>query len=79
MTSAWSTRLANMFLQAEAPTDVVDEIMAGEDAEKARSASSAIPPSPPSSEQPDALSESQRKELLVLQELIRRRLDGSKT
>ena len=55
--------------------------MAGEnaDAEKARSASSAIPPSPPSSEQPDVLSDAQKKELLVLQELIRRRLDGSKT
>ena len=53
--------------------------MAGEDAEKARSASSAIPPSPPASEQTDALSESQRKELLVLQELIRRKLDGGKT
>ena len=67
--------------QAEAPTEVVDEIMAGEnaDAEKARSASSAIPPSPPASEQPDMLSDAQRKELLVLQELIRRRLDGGKT
>ena len=68
-------------LIAEAPTEVVDDIVAGEtaDAEKARSASSAIPPSPPSSEQPDVLSEAQRKELLVLQELIRRRLDGAKT
>lgn len=55
--------------------------MAGEnaDAEKARSASSAIPPSPPASEQPDMLSDAQRKELLILQELIQRRLDGSKT
>jgi hypothetical protein len=69
----------NTSIQAEAPTEVVEEIMAGEDAEKARSASSAIPPSPPASEQTDALSESQRKELLVLQELIRRKLDGGKT
>lgn len=68
-------------LIAEAPAEVVDEIVAGEtaDAEKARSASSAVPPSPPASEQPDMLSEAQRKELLVLQELIRRRLDGAKT
>lgn len=70
---------ANLSTQAEAPSEVVEEIMAGEDAEKARSSASAIPPSPPSSEQTDALSEAQRKDLLVLQELIRRKLDGGKT
>ena len=68
-------------LIAEAPIEVVDEIVAGEaaNAEKARSTSSAIPPSPPNSEKPDSLSEKQRQELLVLQELIRRRLDGATT
>jgi hypothetical protein len=54
-------------------------MMAAENAENARSASSAIPPSPPSSEQTDPLSAEQKKELLRLQELIRRRLEGSKT
>ena len=66
-------------LQAEAPSEVVDDMLAAEDAEKARSASSAIPPSPPSSDQTDQLSAEQRKELQMLQELIRRRLENSKT
>lgn len=47
-------------------------------AEKARSAS-VVPLSPPSSEQVEELSEGQRKELEILQELIRRKLEGSKT
>lgn len=47
-------------------------------AQKAHSAS-AVPLSPPSSEQVEELSEGQRKELEVLQELIRRKLEGSKT
>ena len=54
-------------------------MMAAEDAEKARSVSSAIPPSPPYSEQTEVLSAEQRKELVALQELIRRRLEGAKT
>lgn len=65
--------------QAEAPSAVVDEMMAAEDAEKAKSASSLVPPSPPSSEQTDQLSAEQRKELQMLQELIRRKLESSKT
>lgn len=65
--------------QAEAPQQVVDEMMAAEEQERARSASSAIPPSPPASEQPDQLSAAQRKDLQMLQELIRRRLEGAKT
>lgn len=65
--------------QAEAPSEVVDEMMAAEDVEKSKSASSAIPPSPPSSEQPEQLSTEQRKELQLLQELIRRKLENSKT
>lgn len=65
--------------QAEAPAEVVDEMTAAETAENAKSTSSAIPPSPPSSEQPEALSTQQRKELQMLQELIRRRLEGIKT
>ncbi|KAF2173556.1 hypothetical protein M409DRAFT_61920 [Zasmidium cellare ATCC 36951] len=66
-------------LIAEAPSAVVDEMMAAEDAEKAKSASSLVPPSPPSSEQTDQLSAEQRKELQMLQELIRRKLENSKT
>ncbi|KAF2487115.1 hypothetical protein BDY17DRAFT_3385 [Neohortaea acidophila] len=66
-------------LIAEAPQQVVDEMMAAEEQERARSASSAIPPSPPASEQPDQLSAAQRKDLQMLQELIRRRLEGAKT
>ena len=58
---------------------VVDEIMAAEDAEKTKTASSAVPPSPPASEQTAELSPEQRKELQLLQELIRRKLDSSKT
>jgi len=54
-------------------------IMASEDTEKAASSSTAIPPSPPASEQTDQLSPEQRKELQLLQELIQRKLDGSKT
>ncbi|CAK3901221.1 Curved DNA-binding [Lecanosticta acicola] len=66
-------------LIAEAPTEVVNEMMAAEDVEMTKSVSSAIPPSPPSSEQPEQLSAELRKELQVLQELIRRKLEGSKT
>lgn len=58
---------------------MVDEYMAEEGAEKAKSTASAIPPSPPSSEQPDQLSAEQRKELQLLQELIRRRLENNTT
>ncbi|KAI7126664.1 hypothetical protein KC343_g18477, partial [Hortaea werneckii] len=64
---------------AEAPEEVVNGIMASEDTEKATSTSTAIPPSPPASEQTDQLSPEQRKELQLLQELIQRKLDGSKT
>nr|POE77953.1 curved dna-binding protein [Quercus suber] len=64
---------------AEAPSNVVDEYLAAEDAEKAHSSTSGIPPSPPASEQPEQLSDAQRNELLMLQELIRRRLEGGKT
>nr|POF15631.1 hypothetical protein CFP56_48825 [Quercus suber] len=66
------------FHQAEAPSNVVNEYLAAEDAEKAQSSSSGIP-SPPASEQPEQLSAKQRNELLMLQELIRRRLQGNKT
>lgn len=66
-------------VQAEAPSVVVDDMMAAEDVEKAKSASSVVPPSPPSSEQTDQLSTEQRKELQMLQELIRRKLENSKT
>ncbi|EMC95572.1 hypothetical protein BAUCODRAFT_494698 [Baudoinia panamericana UAMH 10762] len=66
-------------LIAEAPTEVVDEYRAAEDAVAAKAKqSSAIPPSPPNSDQTDQLSAEQRKELLMLQELIRRKLESSK-
>ncbi|KAK5168646.1 uncharacterized protein LTR77_005955 [Saxophila tyrrhenica] len=66
-------------LIAEAPGDVVDGMTAAENAVKKRSAGSTIPPSPPVSEQTEALTAEQRKELEMLQELIRRRLAGGKT
>ncbi|WPH00331.1 Hypothetical protein R9X50_00315600 [Acrodontium crateriforme] len=61
-------------LIAEAPPAVVEEMMAIEYTEQARSATSAIPPSPPSSDRIEQLSEQQRKDLEMLQELITRRL-----
>lgn len=54
--------------QAEAPADVVEKMM---DAEAARDDNSH-----PLASVPVQLSASQRSELLLLQELIRRRLDG---
>ncbi|KAF2722328.1 hypothetical protein K431DRAFT_302694 [Polychaeton citri CBS 116435] len=69
-------------LIAEAPPEVVADMTAVEDNERTLSAAapaSTIPPSPPVSEQPEQLSSEQRKELLLLQELIRRRLEAGKT
>jgi len=69
-------------LQAEAPQEVVEEYMADEGFEKAKSSAAAAilpPPSPPSSDQTDLLSAEQRKELQMLQELIRRKLEGNKS
>lgn len=56
--------------------------MADEGVEKAKSSAAAAilpPPSPPSSDQTDLLSAEQRKELQMLQELIRRKLEGNKS
>ncbi|KAK5689763.1 hypothetical protein LTR17_026155, partial [Elasticomyces elasticus] len=47
--------------------------------EKAKSSVAVIPPSPPNSDQTDTLSAEQRKELQMLEELIRRKLESSKT
>ncbi|KAK4903396.1 hypothetical protein LTR27_000327 [Elasticomyces elasticus] len=67
-------------LIAEAPSEVVEEYKAAEAAEeKAKSSVAVIPPSPPNSDQTDTLSAEQRKELQMLQELIRRKLESSKT
>lgn len=68
---------ANLFIQAEAPAEVVKSMT--DAATQAASNSAAAPLSPPSSEQVEELSAEQRKELEMLQELIRRRLEGSKT
>lgn len=68
-------------LIAEAPSEVVAEMTAAEDAEKKTSTSSAlggVPPSPPSSDSTD-LSAEQKRELQMLAELIKRRLESSKT
>ncbi|KAK0937810.1 hypothetical protein LTR29_010595 [Friedmanniomyces endolithicus] len=65
-------------LIAEAPSEVVDEFMAAENAanQKAKaSAPAVIPPSPPNSVPTDPISTSQRKQLQMLQELIRRKLE----
>ncbi|SMR53495.1 unnamed protein product [Zymoseptoria tritici ST99CH_1E4] len=79
-------------LIAEAPPDVVQQMMSAktittsatpDPAGKPKSSSSAVPPSPPVSEQQtgvaagEVISEELRKELLALQELIRRRLEGN--
>ncbi|KAK5137194.1 hypothetical protein LTR08_000699 [Meristemomyces frigidus] len=63
-------------LIAEAPSAVVEEYTAAEDAEKTKSSAAAIPPSPPQSDQTDQLSAEQRRELEMLQELIRRKLES---
>ncbi|KAK4545040.1 hypothetical protein LTR36_003591 [Oleoguttula mirabilis] len=65
-------------LIAEAPSEVVNHFMAAENAAKAKSSASTAPPSPPPSDQPEQLSAEQRKELQMLQELIRRKLENSK-
>lgn len=71
--------LIPLVTQAEAPSEVVDEYTAAEDAAKTQSSASAVPPSPPSSDHTDQLSAAQRKELQMLQELIRRKLENNKT
>lgn len=53
-------------------------MIAEEEKEHARSKSTAVPPSPPASEQMNQLTAEQRKELEYLQELIRRRLENGK-
>ncbi|TKA72898.1 hypothetical protein B0A55_05346 [Friedmanniomyces simplex] len=69
-------------LIAEAPSEVVEEFMAAENAAdekvKASVANKVIPPSPPNSDQTDVISAEQRRQLQMLQELIRRKLEGSK-
>ncbi|KAK0904175.1 hypothetical protein LTS16_018514 [Friedmanniomyces endolithicus] len=69
-------------LIAEAPSEVVEEFMAAEGAAKQKANSSApavIPPWPPNSDQTDIILAGQRKQLRMLQELIRRKLESSKT
>lgn len=53
--------------------------MAAEALEKSKSVSSVVPPSPPASELTGEISAEQRKELQMLQELIKRKLESSKT
>lgn len=69
--------------QAEAPLEVIEKMTATEaEAEHLAAAKTTpprtIPPSPPSSEHTELLSPEQRRELELLQELIRRRLEGGK-
>jgi len=80
MTSVHANHVHSTRPQAEAPTEVVETMMAHETAEQAKSLSASItvPPSPPSSDQTDQLSAEQRSQLQMLQELIRRRLESSK-
>ena len=65
--------------QAEAPTEVVDGYTASTIAVNGKTEVPAVPLSPPTSEQTEQLSAEQRKQLLDLQELIRRKLESSKT
>lgn len=79
MTSTWLTT-DTYARQAEAPPEVVEQMTATENAESARlTATAAVPPSPPPSEQTEPLSEALRRELEMLQKLIARRLEGGKT
>ncbi|KAK1814732.1 hypothetical protein LTR12_010868 [Friedmanniomyces endolithicus] len=69
-------------LIAEAPSEVVEDFMAAENAAGERPESSVtavVPPSPPNSDQTDSISAEQRRQLQMLQELIRRKLGSSKT
>ncbi|KAK3674584.1 hypothetical protein LTR78_005670 [Recurvomyces mirabilis] len=66
-------------LIAEAPTEIVDDYTAVTVAVEGKIDVPAVPLSPPTSEQTDQLSAEQRKQLLELQELIRRKLESSKT
>ncbi|TKA45541.1 hypothetical protein B0A54_04080 [Friedmanniomyces endolithicus] len=69
-------------LIAEAPSEVVEEFMAAElaaDAKAESSATAEVPPSPPNSDQTDLISGEQRRQLQMLQELIRRKLESSRT
>ncbi|KAK1077113.1 hypothetical protein LTR33_008358 [Friedmanniomyces endolithicus] len=79
-----SDQVANLVgaLIAEAPSEVVEEFMAAEGAAKQKANSSApavTPPWPPNSDQTDIILAGQRKQLRMLQELIRRKLESSKT
>ena len=64
--------------QAEAPPDVV--ALCTENATSKLSKDPSIPPSPPESDQPEnGISQKEREALTMIQELIRRRLEGSIT
>ncbi|KAK5114509.1 hypothetical protein LTR62_002444 [Meristemomyces frigidus] len=65
-------------LIAEAPAEVVDGYMASADNVEMKETAPTVPLSPPTSEETDQLSAEQRKQLLNLQELIRRKLENSK-
>ncbi|EME42272.1 hypothetical protein DOTSEDRAFT_73191 [Dothistroma septosporum NZE10] len=74
-----SDRVENLVgtLIAEAPSEVVTDMMS-EETRQTKSASSAVPPSPPASEQTE-ISEEHRRELEMLRDLINRKLDGAKS
>jgi hypothetical protein len=64
--------------QAEAPEQVVSDITAGEGQNTSHTNGFKASPSPPNSQQHnDTLSSEHRKELEMLQELIKRKLQGA--
>lgn len=67
-------------LQAEAPEQVIDDIAAGEGQNVTHTNGIKASPSPPNSQQQNkSLSPEQRKELEMLQELIKRKLQGAQS
>ncbi len=70
------TSALTLYPQAEAPPEVV--AMCTETATSKLSKDPSIPPSPPESDQPEnGVSQKEREALTMIQELIRRRLEGT--
>lgn len=72
-----AARLITCHSQAEAPSEVVNDMMS-EETKQSKSASSVVPPSPPASEQTE-MTEDNRRQLEMLRDLINRRLESGKS
>lgn len=75
-----ASRTDNFYLlQAEAPSEVVDTITAAEGRKGLQMNGIKKSPSPSSSQHTEILSSEERRELEMLQELIKRKLEGVKS